>query len=523
MADAWLHAGGRAALLMVGSRLASMLIGLLTLPILFSCLGAPSFAAWALLMAFATGCSLLEFGMPRTLVRFLARALRDADVEAARTVTGRAWALLMVCFGTGGALVVTAAGPIAEWLDLPAVGSVTASGAAIAVFLAVGVRAFLQAGTLSLIAERRFRAVSAVSIAQPLAANAAAILSALAWSRLDAVLLAFWLAQLTVAGIVFFWQRRVCLPRLERDCFRPSAMGEMFRWGFAHQLEGWAQFANFELNKFLIAGVVGLAEVPAYEIASRAALALRSVPATGAESFLPIATFAHGSRARAWIWYRKTTRLTVYAVIIFLLAPLAAAPLFMPAWVGHVGYEAHWVFAALVAGAACNVLALPAVTLAQVDGRPASIGLAAVVAAALNVTLSAVLVPQFGSSGAALGTALALAIGAGVLVFGVHRHFGRPIRPTLAMLARFGPAVSMCLLWAAATHFLVLPVLTSMGVSRLGLGFGAAAVFAACVGCVAVVEWHWGALGAAEQRKLNTWLRSSMRVRVQWRWRHSPW
>jgi O-antigen/teichoic acid export membrane protein len=523
MADALLRAGGRAALLMVGSRVASMLIGLVTLPVLLSCLGAESFAAWALLMAFAAGCSLLEFGMPRTLVRFLARASRDADAEAARAVTGRAWAMLIVSFGAGGALLVVAAGPMATWLDLPAVGKVTASTAAIAIFSAVGVRAFLQTGTLSLIARRRFRAVSAVSIAQPLAANAAAMGAALAWSRLDAVLLAFWSAQLAVVGIVFFWQGRTCFPRLQRDCFRPSAMREMLRWGLAHQLEGWAQFANFEFNKFLIAGALGLGGVPAYEIASRAALALRSIPSTGAESFLPIATFAHGSPARAWIWYRKTTRLTAYAVIIFLLAPLTAAPLFMPAWVGHTGYEARWIFAALIAGAACNVLALPAVTLMQVDGRPAPIGRAAIIAAALNVLLSTLFVLRFGSFGAALGTALALATGAGVLVAGAHRHFARAVRPTLAMLARFGPAVCVCVGWAAAAHLLVLPLLGGMGFSRLGLGLAAAAVYAACIGSVALVERSGGALSAGEHRKADALLRTSIRRWVPARRCHLPW
>ncbi|MES2937372.1 MAG: polysaccharide biosynthesis C-terminal domain-containing protein [Pseudomonadota bacterium] len=497
--------------LMVGARLLNLAVGLVGLPVLIRYLGGEAFAAWALLLALAGGFSLLELGMTLAVVRFLAVPAQQGRWTQARELLGRAWLVLAGSFGLGALAVLALARPLADWLGLPAAGGVPAHQAILGVFAAVALRAFLQSGTWTLIAARRFGAVSAVSVLQPLAANIAAMLAAWCWGRLDAALLAFWGAQLAVVGAVFLLQRRRCAPRFGAATWNRQALGELLHYGLANQAEGWAQFVNFQFDKFLIAAWVGLWGVAPYEVANRAVAALRSIPASGADTFLPNAMVrADGARA-AWDWYLASTRLAAYGVVVFLLAPLAVAPVFLYAWTGEMGHLGSDVFVALCIGTVASVLALPAATLAQAQGRPALQARAAGLAVALNLPLSLLLVLRFGALGAAIGSACAMALSAALLVWTVHRHFGQPLAPTLAVLARFWPVVLVCALWGVAgawifdAWFETLPPQAPYARAlRVAPGLCAVGAYVLCIACVAAVELARGAFTAGEL----AWLRA---------------
>src|SRR6185436_19586293 len=150
------------------------------------------------------------------------------------------------------------------------------------VFAATALRAFLKPGTLALYAARRFPEVALVSLLQPLCANVAAMAAAWLSGRLDIALIAYWSAQLFVLGVTFVLSRRMCVPNITRDSLNTEKLRELCVFGFASQMEGWAQFVNFQFDKFIIAGLVGLWGVAPYEVANRAVVALRSVPASGA-------------------------------------------------------------------------------------------------------------------------------------------------------------------------------------------------------------------------------------------------
>ncbi len=499
--------------LMVGARLLNLAVGLVGLPVLIRYLGGEGFAAWALLLALAGGFSLLELGMTLAVVRFLAVPAQQGRWPEARALLGQAWLVLAASFGCGALLVLAVARPLADWLGLPAAGGVPAHQAILGVFAAVALRAFLQSGTWTLIAARRFGAVSAVSVLQPFSANVAAMLAAWHWGQLDAALLAFWSAQLAVVGAVFVLQRRRCLPRFGAGTWNPRTLRELLHYGMANQAEGWAQFVNFQFDKFLIAAWVGLWGVAPYEVANRAVAALRSIPASGADTFLPNAMVRADSAHAAWDWYLASTRLAAYGVIAFLLAPLAVAPAFLYAWTGEMGHLGRGVFVALCIGTVAGVLALPAGTLAQAQGRPALQARAAGLAVAINLPLSLLLVLRLGALGAAIGTACAMAVSAALLVWTVHRHFGRPLASTAALLARFWPAVLVCALWGVAgawifgAWFATLPPAAPYARAlRIAPGLCAVLAYVLCIACVAAVEFRRGAFSAGEL----AWLRARL-------------
>jgi O-antigen/teichoic acid export membrane protein len=339
-----------------------------------------------------------------------------------------------------------------------------------------------------------------------MASSVAAMLVAWQFGRLDLTLLAFWAAQICVVGGTFVHTRAMSMPAFGRGTLDLRCFRELCYYGLANQMTGWAQFVNFQFDKFIVAGMVGLWGVAPYEVANRAVLALRSIPASGAETFLPTAMTMRADREDAWNWYLASTRLAAYGVCVFMIAPLAVAPLFLYVWTGEMGYVARWVFAALSLGAMASVLSLPAATLAQAEGRPGLQGRAAVLSIVVNVPLSLLLVLNWGLLGASIGTAVAMTLGAGQLVRAVHQRFGRRWAPTGRLLASFWPLLLVGLFWGTLTYFFfnawfatLDPVDRFSRVTRTYPGVFAAMIYGACLISFVAVELHRGAFSAAER------------------------
>ena len=505
------HEPLRSASLMVGARLLNLGMGLLTIPLLIRYLGGEGFAAWAILLAIAAGFSLLDLGMiPATISRFAAVPARDGDWNAMRVLFTRVWILLALSFGCGLVAIRWLAPPMAAWLGLPDTPLFAAGEIVVGVYLAVAIRAFSQCGTLALFAARRFAAVSLVSLLQPLCANVAAIVTACLSGRLDLALIAFWSAQLGVVGITFFVARRMCAPRFARGALDFGKLRELCFYGLTNQTEGWAQFVNFQFDKFIIAGLVGLWGVAPYEVANRAAAALRSIPVSGAETLLPSAVIQQARNEDPWGWYTASTRIAAYGVLLFMIAPLAVSPVFLYAWTGEMGYLGRGVFVPLIIGATASVLSLPAAMLMQAAGRPGIQARAALIAIAINVPLSLALLAKWELVGAATGTGVAMVAGASFVVVATHRHFDRPLRSTAALLARFWPLLLACACWGGLSWLVFREWFATLDAAlrfsratRVYPGLAAIAVYLLCVTSMVAIEVRRGALSSAERAFLS--------------------
>jgi O-antigen/teichoic acid export membrane protein len=502
------------AALMVGARLANMALSLLAIPVLIRYLGGSSFAAWAIYLAMAAGFSLLELGMAQTSVRFIVLARRGDDWTESRRILARVWVLLALSFLAGWLAVLVFAKPLTLWLGLPGSPLLAADETVLWVFGAVAARAFLQSGPSSLLAAHRFTAASVVSLLQPLCSNLAAMAVAWQTSRLDLTLIAFWATQLCVVGAAFMLARRMCVPRFGRDTLDAGRLRELGYYGLTSQMEGWAQFVNFQFGKFIVAGLVGLWAVAAYEVANRAVAALRSIPASAAETFLPTAMSRQASPDDAWQWYQASTRLAAYGVCVFMLAPLAIAPVFLYAWTGEMGYLGRWAFIALSFGAAASVLALPAAILAQAQGWPGLQARAAAVAILLNIPLSLAMVMSWGLVGAALGTAVAMIAGSAQLVRAVHRRAGRSLRSTARTVSGFWMLALVCLFWAGLTYmafgswFAALDAGVRFSrVTRIYPGLIAGAIYGLCLVSLLVVAFYRGVMTPQERLVLGRAIR----------------
>ncbi len=441
------------AALMILARLVNMAVGLVSIPILIHYLGGTGFAAWAIFLALGAGFSLLEIG-GATVVRFLVLPAAKCDWMEVRSLLGSVWLLLALNFGIVLGILIWIADPIAAWLRLPHTAIFTASECICVVFIATALRAFLQCGTQTLYAEQKFLQIAAISLAQPLLSNIAAILTAWKYGRLDVTILSYWIAQVFVVGFVFYRYRHHCMPRLSYEAIRLSRLWKIWSYYSKTQIHQCAQFVNFQVDKFIISGLVGVWAVAPYEVANRSVFALRSVAASGEQVSLPMAVKNSTSAEDAWKWYAESTRFAAYGMCVFMLAPLAISPVFLYAWAGEMGYVGSGAFVALIIGAMANMLALPAATLIQTVGLPGLPARMAVFSILLNIPISLLLVTRWGLTGAAVGTALVMIASAGLLLHLVHRHFGRPLKVTLRILANFWPLLLVCGILGGITYLL---------------------------------------------------------------------
>jgi O-antigen/teichoic acid export membrane protein len=441
------------ALLLVGTRILNMGMGLVMVPVLIHALGSRGFGAWAILLGCAAVFGELEIGMPAALVRGLALPLRTppsreaCQVFTAATVTvGAAYlcALPFVLFGARG---------LGGWLRLPETRLFAASQLVTFVFMCCGLRAVLQLGAYALVGARAFNLVAAFALLQPLSSNLGAIVAAVLWRRVDVALLWYWALQVVVVGVGFVAATlRIGWWRGENRGFPGRKQwAALVRYGLVVQASDWAHTLTFHLNKGLIVRSLGLAGVSGYEVASRAALALRSVPAAGVETFLPAATIAAAEGPQSSESLNTMLKLTVYGTLLFLLAPAAVAPVLLYGWVGELGFVSRWVFVGLVVASSASLLSMPFATMAQALGRPIIQARAAFVTVTLSLTFGAALVPGLGAEGVALATAVSAVVGAALMVAEVLGVLRLPFRDTVwrAVVGRW-PAALACLLFGSA-------------------------------------------------------------------------
>jgi O-antigen/teichoic acid export membrane protein len=491
--------------LMAFARTVNMLVGLLVIPVLLSALGAEGFGAWALLLAASVAFSTLELGMPATIVKHLSPVVIGNRDEATR-IWWHVAVILCCVYALFFPVVWLTADPLAEITRLPDSTTLSAAAMLLVTYIATALRSLLQTGMQNFYAARHFRVVALGYFLQGFLAHVAAMATALATRRIDLTLMVFWATQLMVLATTLAFALTRFPAQRNRQGLDRRLVRALLAHGVRVQATGWAQFANFQFDKFVIAAVSGLAWVAPYEIANRSVVALRSVPTTGMDTFLPAASLAPKVTA-SWPRYAEMNRLAAWSVLAFMMAPLAVAPLFLAAWTGEIGYQARWLFIVLVAGAAANVLAYPSATIAQATDNAHIQARAALASVAVNLPLSVVLVLAWGPVGGALASAISMGIAGMFLVAQVNRAHGWVLSQTLEGYTQFWPGLAVCGIFAlglaagmAAWLGMHAPQQHFSRDARLAAAAGAVLAYAACVLCMLEVQLRRTGLSAEERR-----------------------
>lgn len=230
--------------------------------------------------------------------------------------------------------------------------------------------------------------------------------------------------------------------------------------GYAMKLNGTgvANALADPIAKFAFNHVGGPALVALYDLASRLAVLARSLVISGASPLVPAFAASSGPSAPSFrIMLEKANTISALAAVAVALVALAGAPLVSLVVLGHLSPELIFMNAALTAGWAINVLAIPIYLAAQAFGILRWNFASHVLASACVLVAAMFFAPPFGIAALVGGLVAGLLLGMFVIVCGNAQALG--VKDVMAkssgkFIAAGLVIVSLCL--AAGTVALLL-------------------------------------------------------------------
>jgi O-antigen/teichoic acid export membrane protein len=385
-------------------------------------LGLAAFGVWAVTGGLAAWVGALDFGITRSLSRFVAFEGGRNNMRGIQETIGAGMLVVspVAVIAVLGALV--AAKPLSE-----SIGTVDTSE----------MRSLLLAGAVILTAQTTSRIVTAIPLGLSrmvgvnvaltagrlinLAFSLAALfiqpkLGTYAWANAAAEIVA---AAVAYVSVRLVWRRRVAaVPSRERA-------REIVRYAATGQMQWVAYLINSQTDKLVLAVFVGPQTAGAYEIANRVVAAVNAVAVLTVSAMIPTLTTRialEGRKFFAHFYTQYTERTSALALPFYVGFAVLGRPL-MHAWLGRVPPQADLVLTVLLAAYLVNVTTGVSSSLAAADGDPGLFARPATWSAVLNVALTVTLAPIFGVPGVLAGTALAIVCGALLFVVRFHRKY----------------------------------------------------------------------------------------------------
>jgi O-antigen/teichoic acid export membrane protein len=405
-----------------GTVLLAYLLSFILAPILIARLGLSAFGVWAVTGAFALYAGLLDFGVVRSLSRFIALYDARGDQQSIRECVG----LGLIAATVVGALTAVAAA-VGAPLVSDELGILDTGEMRVVLLAAVAIWTFNTYGHVLGAVGNGLRRMLPPNVAGMIGAaiNFAFSIAALVASS-DLVVYALANAAASVvalgpamAALAYLWKPPyAALPSR-------SIVRELLSFSVKNQLGVLADLVNFQTDKVVIALLVNVRAAAAFEIAARAVIAAQSVAMLATSAMLPTLTVAVARQGREVVsrLYRTyTLRSCSLAFPIFALTAVAA-PFLLVAWVGAIPAEGHLVVSYLALAYVVHITTGVASTITIGAGLPGIVSANSILIALVNVALTVPLARLFGFWGVVTGTFLALSIGSLVFIGRFHRLF----------------------------------------------------------------------------------------------------
>jgi O-antigen/teichoic acid export membrane protein len=419
---------------------------------MLSRLGLANFGIWAVTGGLAAWAGALDFGITRSLARFVALEHGRNNPRGIQETVGAGLVVLV---------------PLILLVAIAATLGAAPLSATIGGISAVELRSILLASTVILGAQTLGRIVTAIPVGMSrmvgvnvaltlgrvvnIAFSFAALLikptlEVYAWANAAAEVVALIIAY---AAVRIVWRQAVAaLPNRKRGqaIVRFSVTGQM-RWV--------ALLINSQTDKIVLAVFIGPKVAGAYEIANRIVSAVNGVGILTVSAMIPALTtraVREGTQFFRQYYAAYTEKTTALALPVFVVFAVIGSPL-MRAWLGTVPARADLVLVALLAAYFVNVTTGVGTSMAEADGDPGLAARPATWSAILNIALTVALAPLFGVAGVLVGTAVAIVFGALLFVARFHRKYRFPLsvfaesvwRPVVVALAGAGPATAVVL------------------------------------------------------------------------------
>jgi O-antigen/teichoic acid export membrane protein len=383
-------------------------------------LGLDQFGVWAVTGAIATYVYVLDFGIGRSLARFVAYYDGRREPQLVRECVG----LGLVAVTAVGA-AATAAAALAAPLVQDILGVLSVGEMRVVLLCSVSIATFQTYGTVVGAVPIGLRQMVPPSVASATSGliNFGFSVAALAVStRLVDYAIANALAAVVAPGLFFISMRRVWKGPFVALPSR-SLVREVLAYGVKAQVNWISELVNLQTDKIIIAVLLDVRVAGAYEIGSRVAIAIRQVGVLVLSAMIPTATAFIVERGKEVIpqFYRMYLRLTVGLAFPIFVAACVSSPFLLVAWLDEVPTDTGAVLVFLTVTSFANITTGLASTLSLAEGEAGLLAKYSALPAALNILLTLLLAPLFGLWGVLAGTVIGWGIGDLLFV----RRFGQ--------------------------------------------------------------------------------------------------
>ena len=420
-------------------RVAGLLVWVVFTPAILRALGVEGFGVWSLFYALTGYFATLDFGLVQGTVRHVA-----ASREQGRHEEAGAFATLAVLgYLALGALWITLSwllqDAILGWLRIPGPLEAAARFA-----LLTGAGVFVLAGCANVtmaVAQGygRFdlanRVLLAITFQQ--AAGFALVLDR-RWG-LQGLVVNVGIGW-ALGGVVGLASLKTALPMYRWGTPRAAfgRLGEALRFGGPMQITNLLAVINLHVDKLLLSRFVALALVAPYELGSRVASGISTLPQLILLAVLPEAAAMHaaGDRERLRELYDRGNRYVLTAVAVVFAPLLGAGDRLFTVWLGAAHADAALALRVLTVGLFFSLATGLGTTVARGIGRTDLETWFAVVTVSLHVALSLWLLPVIGLPGALIAVLVGTLAGAALFMVLLGRTLEWPLLRTL-----LGPCV----------------------------------------------------------------------------------
>jgi len=396
-------------------------------PLMIGRFGLALFGVWAVTGALAKYASLLDFGITRSLSRFVALYHARGDRRGVQECVG-----LGLLAATAVGMMAALAALLAAPLLTRELGVIDLSEMRIVLMSSVGIfvaSAYSRVFAAIPIGMQRMVPPNVASVAGNVL-NFGFSVGALAFSaELTDYAMANAAAEglrvfLVVGSVFVVWSgRAVAIPALARS-------REILSYGLKTQIDWISELVNLQTDKIVIAIMFGPGVAGVYEIAARVVIAVRGVGVLTVSAMLPTATAQIVERGREGIpaFFRRYTLLTVSLAFPVFTLSCIGAPFLLLAWLGETPENADAILVVLTVASFVNITSGVGSSIVLAAGQAGLVAWTGTFSAVSNIILTVALAPLFGLWGVLAGTVIAMSSAALLLMYRFHRSFEIPGR-----------------------------------------------------------------------------------------------
>jgi O-antigen/teichoic acid export membrane protein len=392
-------------------------------PIMLSRLGLAQFGIWAVTGALAQYARLFDFGITRSLARFV--ALFDAQddrrgIEEALAVGVAAVAVLGAIIVVAGVLAAPLLSDVLGVLDTAEMRVVLLSSCGILITaLLVDVINAVPIGLRQMGPPNVAATLGGVVnfIASIAVLSQSSELTSYALANFGAAVFAVAFA---LVALLKVWQA----PFLSRPNRRRAR--EIVSFGLKSQAITAAELVNVQTDKLIIAAMLGPRTAGAYEIANRVVQGVLAFGTIALSAMIPTATAEIVERGKGVIeeFYARYTRSSLSIALPMFGGLCVSCPFLLVAWLGERPPDTDQIVILLSVAFSASLTTGVAMTLVMADGHPGLVAQTAILVVVLNVVSTIAVAPFFGLWGVLIATVAAEVTASTVFLVRFHRRYG---------------------------------------------------------------------------------------------------